>query len=83
VTGTCNTQVTDYRWSDEKAGVRVWLRVPGVHKALRTAVRVRFRELSFDVAVADVGGVDYQFAVRALFCSRAERTRGLTRACRR
>jgi hypothetical protein len=56
--------VSDYSWSDEKAGVRVWVRVPGVHAAPPGALRVRFRELSFDVAVVDLNGKDYHFAVR-------------------
>ena len=59
-------QVKDYRWSDEKLGVRVWVNVPGVHTAPPSALRVRFRELSFDVTVADLGGKDYHFAVRRL-----------------
>ena len=59
-------KVTSYTWSDEKAGVRVWVRVPGVHTVPLSAVRVRFRELSFDVSVADLGGKDYTFAVRTL-----------------
>jgi hypothetical protein len=29
-------------------------------------VRVRFRELSFDLTVCDLGGKDYQFAVTEL-----------------
>lgn len=56
--------MTSYTWSDEKAGVRVWVRVPGVHTAPQGAVRVRFRELSFDVTVEGLGGNDYHFAVR-------------------
>ena len=59
-------QVTEYRWSDEKQGVRIWVRVPGVHRLPPSAVRVRFRELSFDVCVSDLGGRDYQFAVTEL-----------------
>jgi hypothetical protein len=59
-------QVTEYRWSDEKQGVRIWMRVPGVHLLAPGAVHVRFRELSFDVCVADLGGRDYQFAVTEL-----------------
>jgi hypothetical protein len=51
----------------------VWVRVPGVHTVPLSAVRVRFRELSFDVSVADLGGKDYTFAVRTL--ARARRTR--------
>lgn len=58
-------QITSYRWSDERAGVRVWLAAPGVHDAPADAVRVRFRELSFDVTVAGLGGKDHVFAVRA------------------
>jgi hypothetical protein len=58
--------VTEYRWSDEKQGVRIWVRVPGVHRLPPSAVRVRFRELSFDVCVSDLGGRDHQFAVTEL-----------------
>ena len=58
--------MTEYRWSDEKQGVRIWVRVPGVHLLAPGAVRVRFRELSFDVCASDLGGRDYQFAVTEL-----------------
>jgi hypothetical protein len=46
-------------------GVRVRLALPGVHLLPPGAVRVRFRELSFDVTVEHSDGRDYCFAVRA------------------
>ena len=49
-------------------GVRVWVKVPGVHTCPPGTVAVRFRELSFDVTVSDLGGKDYAFAVRAMLC---------------
>lgn len=63
---TTPSQVKDYTWCDEKMGVRIWVKVPGVHTCRPGAVAVRFRELSFDVTVTDLGGKDYAFAVRAI-----------------
>ncbi len=45
-------------------GVRIWVKVPGVQAAPPGAVRVRFRELSFDLVVTNLNGKDYHFAVR-------------------
>lgn len=59
------SQVKDYTWCDEKMGVRIWIKVPGVHTLGAEAVSVRFRELSFDVTVSDLHGKDFSFAVRA------------------
>ena len=42
------------------------MRVPGVHRLPPCAVRVRFRELSFDVCVSDLDGRDFQVAVTEL-----------------
>ena len=57
-------QLTQYRWSDNKNAATVWVVVPGVHSLPAAAVAVRFRELSFDLTVSDLGGKDFQFAVR-------------------
>jgi len=58
------SQVKDYTWSDEKMGVRIWIKVPGVHNLRADAVTVRFRELSFDITVSNLHGNDFTFAVR-------------------
>ena len=62
---TSPRQVTAYSWADETRGVRVWVRVPGVHLLSAAAVTVRFRELSFDVLVSGPSA-DYTFAVTEL-----------------
>lgn len=62
---TSPRQVTAYSWADETRGVRVWVRMPGVHLLPPAAVTVRFRELSFDVLVSGPSA-DYTFAVTEL-----------------
>ena len=68
--------VGDYSWSDLYQGAKVYIKIPGVHTLPPEAVRVRFRELSFDVCAGPLpapnappgapADCEYRFAVTEL-----------------
>jgi len=68
--------ITDYSWVDLYQGAKVFIKVPNVHTLPSDAVRVRFRELSFDVCVGPLpapgappgapADCEYRFAVTEL-----------------
>ena len=57
--------VDKYSWSDSEQHVTVFLKIPGVHLVEASCIRVRYRELSFDVSCV-VDGKDFRFAVTEL-----------------
>lgn len=58
--------ISDYAWVDEPTHVKVYLKLPGVHKVPKQNIVSRFRELSLDCTVYDLNGNNWQFAITEL-----------------